>query len=113
MDFYVVLDENNAPIFCASDRDACHEHINDAINEHEDPYAKQWVVRRGTLTTGEDLGAGNCNVCGDPVRYGERHSQCGAAVMRAEKEAGHFRNAVVRCAQFGCQICERVRGEQT
>lgn len=32
----------------------------------------------------------NCNVCGRPVMYGERHSQCGAAVIAAvaaEREA--------------------------
>lgn len=31
-----------------------------------------------------------CSVCGDPVRYGSRHSQCGAAIeeaIKAEREA--------------------------
>ncbi len=29
----------------------------------------------------------NCNVCGTPVMYGERHSRCGEAVMREVRAA--------------------------
>lgn len=32
---------------------------------------------------------GNCNVCGGPLRYGERHLKCGDAIMKAEKAAAN------------------------
>jgi hypothetical protein len=44
-EIWVVLDETGVPIFCASWSEACHEHINDAINEHSITEAKAWKVR--------------------------------------------------------------------
>jgi hypothetical protein len=41
---FVVLDETGLPIYCASYALACHEHINDAINEHAVEEAKAWKV---------------------------------------------------------------------
>jgi hypothetical protein len=32
----------------------------------------------------DDDEGGSCNVCGGPLRYGERHRKCGEAVMAAE-----------------------------
>jgi hypothetical protein len=33
------------PQFCAGWPEACHEHINDAINEHDIAEAVNWIVR--------------------------------------------------------------------
>lgn len=33
-----------------------------------------------------DEEGGTCNVCGGGIRYGERHYQCGAAVLQLERE---------------------------
>lgn len=41
---WVVQDETGQPLFCASWSQACHEHINDAINEHGIDEAKAWKV---------------------------------------------------------------------
>jgi len=39
-------------------------------------------------TVAADEGVRNhCTVCGDPVRFGSRHHQCGSAVMQAAKDA--------------------------
>jgi hypothetical protein len=46
---WVVLDETGEPIHCASWPEACHEHINDAINEHQIEGAEKWVVRKATI----------------------------------------------------------------
>lgn len=43
---WVVLDENGHSIYCASYPSQCHEHINDAIIEHDMPGAGKWCVRR-------------------------------------------------------------------
>ena len=43
---WVVQDETGLPIYCASYPEACHEHINDAINEHGIEEAKAWKVLR-------------------------------------------------------------------
>lgn len=42
---YLALDETGEPQHCASWPEACHEHINDAINEHKLDEAARWVVR--------------------------------------------------------------------
>lgn len=47
---WIVLDEDGWPIFCAGWPEACHEHINDAINEHDIDGAAKWKVRRAELT---------------------------------------------------------------
>jgi len=44
-DVYVVKDERGDPIYCASYALACHEHINDAINEHGALEARHWKVQ--------------------------------------------------------------------
>lgn len=41
---FVVLDETGEPIHSASWIDACHEHINDAINEFQIEGAEKWRV---------------------------------------------------------------------
>jgi hypothetical protein len=43
---WIVQDEAGLPIYCASYPEACHEHINDAINEHGIEEAKAWKVLR-------------------------------------------------------------------
>lgn len=43
-DVYVVHDETGEPVFCASWSEACHEHINDAINEYGVAEASAWKV---------------------------------------------------------------------
>lgn len=43
---WVVLDEGGHAIYCASCPSQCHEHINDAIIEHDIPDAGKWSVRR-------------------------------------------------------------------
>lgn len=49
---------------------------------------------QGEAHDDDEWGAGNCNVCGRPVLYGERHSTCGTAIMEAEKKARAERAAV-------------------
>ena len=46
---FVVLDEMGIPVFCAAYPQACHDHISDAIVEHEIHSAGLWVVREYTL----------------------------------------------------------------
>jgi hypothetical protein len=41
---WIVQDDQGQPIFCASRPEACHEHINDAINEHGITEASAWKV---------------------------------------------------------------------
>lgn len=48
-DVYLVLDEAGAPIHCASTSIECHDHINDAISNHDIDGAVEWVVRRAQL----------------------------------------------------------------
>jgi len=43
---FIVQDETGQMIYCASYAQACHEHINDAINEHGIEEAKAWKVLR-------------------------------------------------------------------
>lgn len=40
-----------------------------------------------SINSADGDGPNNCEVCGDPVRYGSRHHQCGSAVEKAVKEA--------------------------
>lgn len=42
---WVVVDEKGYPDYCASYPEACHEHINDAINIEQIDEASRWVVR--------------------------------------------------------------------
>jgi hypothetical protein len=42
---WVVLDEGMLPVYCAGWPGACHEYINDAINEHDINTAAKWSVR--------------------------------------------------------------------
>ena len=44
-EIWVVFDEEGWPMYCAGWPEACHEHINDALN---DKYidAGKWVVRQ-------------------------------------------------------------------
>lgn len=46
---FVVLGEMGIPVFCAAYPQACHDHISDAIVEHEIHSAGLWVVREYTL----------------------------------------------------------------
>lgn len=41
---WLVIDENGYPIHCASYKEACHEHINDAINDFDIDGASKWRV---------------------------------------------------------------------
>jgi hypothetical protein len=43
-EIWVVLDENGDPEYAAGWKDACHQHINDAL-EHGWLEAAEWVVR--------------------------------------------------------------------
>lgn len=43
---FIVQDEVGLPIYCASYAQACHEHIDDAINEHGIEEARAWKVLR-------------------------------------------------------------------
>lgn len=47
---WLVLDQGGNPIFCAGWPQACHEHINDAINEHDIDEAGKWQVVRAVVT---------------------------------------------------------------
>lgn len=47
---WIVLDEDGIPTFCAGWPQACHEHINDAINEHDIEHAGKWQVVRAVVT---------------------------------------------------------------
>ena len=42
---WCVFDEDNQPAYVAGWREACHEHINDALQEHDIAEAAKWVVR--------------------------------------------------------------------
>lgn len=46
---WVVLDENESPIYCAGWPQACHEHITDALTEHDLLEAASWTVRKATI----------------------------------------------------------------
>jgi hypothetical protein len=46
---WLVLDEQGYPNHCASWPEACHEHINDAISDHDIEEAARWTVRSATL----------------------------------------------------------------
>lgn len=48
-EFWVVIDKDGWPQYCAGWPHACHEHINEAI-EAGDEDAGQWHVRRAILT---------------------------------------------------------------
>lgn len=50
---WVVLDEKSQPHHVAGWPEACQEHINDAISEHDIAEAAQWVVRRYVLAEGQ------------------------------------------------------------
>lgn len=55
---WVVQDETGQPVHCASWPEACHEHINDAINEHGIEEAKAWKVlhyANGTTSATKEL----------------------------------------------------------
>jgi hypothetical protein len=43
-ELWLVIDETGEPVHCASWPDACHEHINDAINEFNIEGAEKWKV---------------------------------------------------------------------
>lgn len=43
-EYWLVIDAQGYPVHCASYKDACNEHINDAINEFDLDEAKQWRV---------------------------------------------------------------------
>lgn len=46
---WIVLDENMEPVYCAGWREACHEHINEAISEHDIPGAGSWRVVKAVV----------------------------------------------------------------
>lgn len=48
-DIWVVLGKDGEIIHAASWPEACHEHINDAINEFDIDGAEKWKVRRARL----------------------------------------------------------------
>lgn len=54
-EIWLVLDETGEPIHCASWPSACHEHINDAINEHQIEGAEKWTVRQAKLSPNAEL----------------------------------------------------------
>lgn len=45
---WLVVDEVGQPIHCTSWREACHEHINDAINDFQVEGAEKWKVYSAT-----------------------------------------------------------------
>lgn len=54
-EIWLVLDEKGWPIFCAGWQRACHEHINDAINEHDIDDAAKWKVRQAALVPNAEI----------------------------------------------------------
>ena len=52
---WIVLDENGYPIYCAGWPEACHEHINDAINSFRVEDAEKWIVRQAELVHNAEL----------------------------------------------------------
>ena len=52
---YVVLDEDDVPIYSCSERDRAHRWINTAINSTEDgtSVARHWVVREYRIAPGD------------------------------------------------------------
>jgi hypothetical protein len=42
---WLVLDDDGQPEFATGWKESAHEHINDAINEHDIEGAEKWVVR--------------------------------------------------------------------
>lgn len=52
---WVVLDEDGWPIYCAGWPEACHEHINEAINDYDIDGAAKWKVRRAELVPNVQL----------------------------------------------------------
>ena len=46
---WVVMSDDGIPVYVAAYPEACHEHINDAINEHRVAEAAKWVVRMAVL----------------------------------------------------------------
>lgn len=62
-EIWLVLDGKGGPIFCAGWPQACHEHINNAINEHGIEGAEKWTVRRAELAPGIPHQNGQLAVC--------------------------------------------------
>lgn len=50
-EIWVVLDEDGWPVYCAGWSGACHEHINEAIDQDADKAGK-WTVRQVELLGG-------------------------------------------------------------
>lgn len=48
-EIWVVLNEDDSPIFCAGWPEICHEYINDAINKYDLDGAGKWKVRRAEV----------------------------------------------------------------
>lgn len=46
---WIVFDEQGVPEYVASYREACHEHINDALAQFDMPEAAKWIVRPAYL----------------------------------------------------------------
>ena len=46
---WVVMSADGIPLYVAAYPEACHEHINYCINEHQVDEAKNWVVRMAVL----------------------------------------------------------------
>jgi hypothetical protein len=73
---YVVIDEENDPCYVASWPEACHEHINDAINFSDMTEAAKWKVRTYYAAPPQppvaamgahiwDRSGERCSACGD------------------------------------------------
>ena len=54
-EIWIVMDENGYPIYCAGYSQACHEHINDAINDHDIEGAPHWKVQQAVLVPNVEL----------------------------------------------------------
>lgn len=46
-----------------------------------------------------------CTICNAPVMYGERHHQCGAAVMKLERELAAAQAVIIQLRMGTCGLC--------
>ena len=94
---WIVIDENGYPIYCAGWPEACHEHINDAINNFQIEDAEKWKVREAKFVHDERTGK--------PLVTSAMKADC----------IGEFtftrQNACVECYEVANENCDVCGGE--
>jgi len=68
-EIWVVLKDKKYPVYCASYEAACHEHINDVINDFDLEEPKRWTVHMATVSPGQTH---NVKLRGCPTTKGEK-----------------------------------------